>query len=215
MIYRYAKRNLFTFSFYASLLCYGIQACRTSSNNPWTVQLPTSTTPIHTHFAASIAGVTSDNKYSIAITGNTGNITQNNRTTDVIIKDQIPFGGSLVLYSFIGTDADSILLGWAYCTGDELTSLFLEATDRTAGFTNSPITGSCNIANEATSVNLVTNAGCLSVTQPSIVPAIDGGNKLSLQNSSVGNVTLGREEFNLIPFAIIDCSRCSAGSLAA
>ncbi len=206
---RCSKRLLLAFFLCASPL-YSVQACGISSNNLWTVQLPSSTTPIVDQFTANIAGTSIDNEYSITITGNAGHVTQNNRTTDVIVKDQIPFGGSLVLYSLIGTDADSILMGWAYCTGNKLTSLFLEATDRMASFTNSTVTGSCNITNKAASVNLTTKDECVSVAQPSAVPTIDGSSYLSLQNGSVGNVTLGLEEFNLIPFAVIDCSDCAA-----
>jgi hypothetical protein len=209
---RPSKINILTFSFCASFLYYGVQACGTSSNNPWTVQLPSSSTPIQDDFTANIAGVTDDSEYSIAITSNAGTVTQYNRTTNVIVKDQIPFGGSLVLYSLIGTDADSILMGWAYCTGEELTSLFLESTDSTGGFTNSTVTGSCKITNATTSVTLVTDSECLDVARPSAVPTIDGGNQIFLQNGSVGNVTLGSEEFNLIPFAIVDCSDCASSA---
>jgi hypothetical protein len=209
---RPSTRNILTFSFCASFLYYGVQACGTSSNNAWTVQLPSSSTPIQDDFKANISGVTDDSEYSIAITNNAGTVTQHNRTTNVIVKDEIPFGGSLVLYSLIGTDADSILMGWAYCTGNELTSLFLESTDSTGGFINSTVTGSCKITNATTSVTLVTNSECLDISRPSAVPTIDGGSQLSLQNGSVGNVTLGSEEFNLIPFAIVDCSDCASSA---
>lgn len=175
--------------------------------------MPSATTPIDNLFTASIAGVSYDGKFSIAITGNAGNVTQNNQTTEVIVKDEIAFGGSLVLYSIIGTDVDSILMGWAYCSGNKLISLFLEVTDGVSGFTNSTVTGSCNITNEPTTVNLVTHAECLTVARPSAVPTIDGGNQLALQNGSVGSVTLDRDEFNLIPFATVDCSNCSASSI--
>jgi hypothetical protein len=212
-MYHCLTRTLLPFYFCASFLYCGVQACGTLSNNPWTVQLPSATTPIYDLFTASIAGVSYDGEFSIAITSNAGNVTQNNRTTEVIVKDQIGFGGSLVLYSLIGTDADSILMGWAYCSENELTSLFLEVTDGASGFTKSTVTGSCNITNEATSVNLLTNAECLNVARPSAVPTIDGGNQLSLQNGSVGSVALDSEEFNLIPFAIVDCSDCSASTL--
>jgi hypothetical protein len=210
MMYRTLERNILSFCLCASVLYCGVQACGTSSNDPWTVQLPTSTTPIDTRFNATIAGASKDRKYSIDIVGNAGKVTQNNRTTDVTVQYQIPFGGSLVLYSLTGTDADHIVLGWAYCTGDYLETLFLESTDGTSGFTNSTVTGSCNITNQTTSANLVTNSECLSVTQLPAVPTIDGGDQLSLQNGSVGDVRLTNEEFNLIPFAVVDCSDCAA-----
>jgi hypothetical protein len=154
-----------------------------------------------------------DSAYSLTIHGNSGNITQNNRTTGVIVRDQIFYGGSLILYSLIGSDNDGVVVGWAYCTGQDLTSLFLEATNKAAGFTQSTMRGTCNVKNGAmTSVDLVTKAECISVTKPSAIPTIDGGSELSLHNDTVGNVTLGTEQFNLIPFAIIDCANCSDAS---
>ncbi|KAK6066310.1 hypothetical protein SCUP515_10750 [Seiridium cupressi] len=188
----------------------GVKACGTQPNDAWTVQLPSTTTPISTSFGASINGESSDGEYSIAITDNAGNITQSNETTRVIVRNQIPFGGQLVLYSLIGTTGDSILEGWAYCTGSRLTSLWLETTEGAIGFTNSTVSGSCSITNDTTSVNLVTNAECLEIIPPSEYPTINGSDQINLQSGSVGNVTLGSEEFNLLPFAVVDCSDCAA-----
>ncbi|KAM0809979.1 hypothetical protein AB5N19_10326 [Seiridium cardinale] len=193
----------------ACLYC-GVNACGTQPNDAWTVQLPSTTTPISTSFGASINGESSDGEYSIAITDNAGNVTQSNETTRVIVRNQIPFGGQLVLYSLIGTIGDSILEGWAYCTGSHLTSLWLETTEGTIGFTNSTVSGSCSITNDTTSVNLVTDAECLEIIPPSEYPTIDGSDQIYLQSGSVGNVTLGSEEFNLLPFAVVDCSDCAA-----
>ncbi|KAH6646242.1 hypothetical protein BKA67DRAFT_541218 [Truncatella angustata] len=205
----FEKTVLSTIALYAAILCGGVHACGDWSNNSWTVQLPTATTPIRNEFAASITGFSDDGAYSIGVIDNAGSITWNNRTTQVIIRDQIPYGGHLVLYSLIGTNADEILEGWAYCTGGALTSLFMETTGGISGFINSTISGTCNVKAEATSVNLKTSSECLRVTLPSKVPTIDGGNLLSLPHGEAGNVTLGTQEFNLIPFAIVDCTNCS------
>ena len=202
-----------TFSFCLSLLglCSVVQAA-CGSNDPWTVQLPSSTIRIPASFTAQITGVTNDESSSIAITGNAGIITQKNRTTAVTVGYEIPFGGDLVLYSFLGTNSNGILMGWAYCTGKELTSLWLEGTDGTEGFTNSSVSGSCDITKTPTSVELVTNGGCLSVVPPAKVPTIDGGNEIFLKNGSVGSAILDGKAFNLIPFAIIDCADCESNS---
>jgi hypothetical protein len=191
-----------------------LQTCNlnNSDSSAWQVQLAARSTPIHNKFRASINGSSNNNNYTISVANNQGNVTQAGKTTPVVLKDQIPWGEDLTLYSFIGTNEDEILVGWAYCTGGDLTSLWLEDTDGTAGFTKSTVTGNCNITTTPTKVNLVTKEQCVSVARPAKVPSISGGDgTIALPPSGgPGTVKLGNnEEFNLLPFALVDCATCT------
>jgi hypothetical protein len=186
-----------------------VSAC---DNTQWSVELTDATTTITNSFDAAFDGSSSDNTISINIQNNAGSVTRSGRTTNVVVNKQIPWGSDLTLYAIIGSDDTSILMGWVYCTGNQLTDLWLEDTTGSAGFTVPVVTGTCSINNNEKDVDISTAQECIQITPPPVYPSIDGGDSLSLQPDQVGNVKLDDEDYNLLPFAIVNCADCSASS---
>ncbi|OAQ57712.1 hypothetical protein VFPPC_11458 [Pochonia chlamydosporia 170] len=183
-----------------------------STSNPndlVSVRIPASTSMIYDAFDATLNGTSGDRKFSIAIQNNVGMVTQGNRTTQVVVSKQISWSPR-TLYAIIGTDTEAILMGWVYCQGGLLTTLWLEDTTGTTGFTSSTVTGTCSVSNTGVNVPFKTANTLVSVRLPPSYPTIDGGTKLSLQPNVVGSVTLNNQPYSLIPFAIVDCSNCGS-----
>lgn len=167
-------------------------------------------------YDASFNGSSGNGDYQIDIQENSGTITQLGTVTNVVVTQQIPWAGTRTLYAIIGVNSQAVLLGWIYCTSDNsIEDLWLEDTTGTMGFTSQKggaIRGTCNISASPTTGSMHTSKEDISVSLPDVYPTMEGGSKLSLTASGVGSVTLGDEEFDLVPFAIVDCSDCQTQS---
>ena len=201
---------IFAILVFLGLIATSLQAClnkTTDQQDPWSVQLLQSTITVNNDFDASINGSSADGRYVIEIVGNEGKVTQNSRNTQVVVNNRIPWGNNLTLYSIIGADSSSILMGWIYCSHDNLlTALWLEDTSGSAGFTNSTVVGNCNTDSTARNTSYTIRGERITVDPPSVYPSMQGLN-VSLQPHNVGTVNLSLE-YELLPFEIVDCLDC-------
>lgn len=173
------------------------------------VTLTGSTTPVDDTFDATLKGASADNQFSITIQNNVGAVTQRGRTIHVVVDSQIPWS-PLTLYAILGADSQGIMMGWVYCQGNALTSLWLEDTTGAAGFTASDVTGTCSVSNTTAAVNFTTPSETVNVAPAPSYPSIDGGNALSLEPNTTGTVVLDNAAYDLVPFTIVDCAHCGS-----
>ena len=203
-------KMIFAVLIFLGLTATSLQACvnkTTDQQDPWSVQLLQSTLTVNNDFDASINGSSADGQYVIEIVGNKGKVIQNSRNTQVVVNNQIPWGSNLTLYSIIGADSTSILMGWIYCSHDDLlTALWLEDTSGLAGFTNSTVVGNCHADSTARNSSYAIREECITVDPPSVYPSMQGLD-VSLQPHNVGAVNLS-QEYDLLPFEIVDCLDC-------
>ena len=182
-----------------------------SSSDVYTLEVPNSSTTVDDAFDATLTGASSDGKYAVNIHCNSGTVTQSGRSTTVTVSQQIPYS-PYTLYAILGEDDTGLMLGWVYCEGDDLIALWLEDTTGLTGFTPSMVTGTCSISTDTDNVSVITTAEQITIQIPASYPTITGSD-ISLQANSIGSVNIQNQPYDLVPFALVNCSNCSASSI--